>query len=406
MAERSALQFSGERIVPQADNCEPNFASRMYQEHIARYLFASQLTKDKHVLDIGCGVGYGSQFLAQRGAASVCAFDISEEAVNHGNIYYAHPNLKLSVGNAEDFAFDNQFDVAVSFELIEHVHQAEKVLQCIHRALKPGGILVMSTPRALENLRTHHHTREFSLEEFEDLIRKFFPKVEMYVENNHFASLVTRRAPSSISLIECLKDQFTLAKADVFVVVASSGDVSLPELPPTVAFDDDAYVTMLERDVQILHRAEDELKVEAARLRVMAADAEARRLDAFECARNAGDRADGLQRELDALRRDLHEVISPTGALRASGSEHREIVEAMQRVFGGTIATHYLARDPIVDQVSIRISELKQELIDQSVMAGDWHAQIMSVRRSKSWRWTKPFRAFDKFVKKLRRRKK
>jgi 2-polyprenyl-3-methyl-5-hydroxy-6-metoxy-1,4-benzoquinol methylase len=94
MSEYSSLQFSGERIVPQAENCEPNFASRMYQEHVARYLFASQLTKGKHVLDVGCGVGYGSQLLAELGAASVYAFDISEDAIRHAQIYYSHPNLR------------------------------------------------------------------------------------------------------------------------------------------------------------------------------------------------------------------------------------------------------------------------------------------------------------------------
>ncbi len=61
------LKFSGERIVPEADNCEPLFALKMYQEHIARYLFASQRVSGKSVLDVGCGIGYGSHMLALRG---------------------------------------------------------------------------------------------------------------------------------------------------------------------------------------------------------------------------------------------------------------------------------------------------------------------------------------------------
>ena len=71
------LNFTGERIVPQADNCEPLFALKMYQEHTARYLFAAQASTGKRVLDVGCGVGYGAHLLALSGAASVTAFDIA-----------------------------------------------------------------------------------------------------------------------------------------------------------------------------------------------------------------------------------------------------------------------------------------------------------------------------------------
>ena len=63
------LKFTGERIVPGADNCEKLFARKMYQEHIARYLFASQFVGGRDVLDVGCGVGYGSHWLARQGAA-------------------------------------------------------------------------------------------------------------------------------------------------------------------------------------------------------------------------------------------------------------------------------------------------------------------------------------------------
>ena len=256
---QSALVFTGERIVPQADNCEPNFASRMYQEHIARYLFASQIVKGKSVIDIGCGVGYGSQRLAQLGAASVHAFDLSEDAIRHARLHYAHPNIRYEMGNAERFTTDRTFDVAVCFELIEHVRKPRSVMQNIRKALRDDGILVMSTPRALAEKRTHFHEHEFGLEEYLDLIRGYFADVDIYVENNHFSSLVTKTCPSDLRRILCLKDQFAAAKADVFIAIASASG-PLPPMEPALALDDDAYVTMLERDVAILHKAEDDLR--------------------------------------------------------------------------------------------------------------------------------------------------
>src|SRR5689334_8905078 len=180
-ANESGLVFTGERIVPQADNCEPNFASRMYQEHIARYLFASQITANKAVLDIGCGVGYGSQRLGELGAASVHAFDLSEDAIRHARIHYAHPHVHYEVANAESFAVGRKFDVAVCFELIEHVRNPRAVMKNIKKALGNDGVLIMSTPRALERKRTHFHEHEFGLEEYLDLIREFFGEVDMYV---------------------------------------------------------------------------------------------------------------------------------------------------------------------------------------------------------------------------------
>lgn len=262
--EQSGLVFTGERIVPQADNCEPNFASRMYHEHITRYLFASQITAGKKVIDIGCGVGYGSQRLGELGAAAVHAFDLSEAAIAHAKIHYAHPNVHFEVANAEDFDVDRKFDVAVCFELIEHVPNPRAVMRNIKKALGEKGILIMSTPRALEQKRTHFHEHEFGLAEYVDMIREFFDVVDVYVENNHFSSLVTKNPPAEVQNILCLKDQFDPAVADVFIALASSSG-PLPAMLPALTLDNDAYVTMLERDVEILHTAERDLrdKVEA-----------------------------------------------------------------------------------------------------------------------------------------------
>ena len=259
-AAKPELDFTGERIVPEADNCEPTFASRMYQEHIARYLFASQLTKAKSVIDIGCGVGYGSHRLAELGASSIYAFDLSEDAIQHARKHYGHPVIQFESGNAEQLKMPGKFDVAVCFELIEHVKNPRKVLANIKRALNPNGILVISTPRSLEQKRTHFHEHEFALDEFESLIMEYFPNVEIYSENNHFSSLVTKARPTEVTQIECIKDQFAAAVADVFVVVASLSSSPLTAMKPTLVLDDDAYVRTLERDVEILHKAEDDLK--------------------------------------------------------------------------------------------------------------------------------------------------
>jgi len=267
MGAEGVLEFTGERIVPNAENCEPLFAKKMYQEHVARYLFAAQLSVGKTVLDVGCGVGYGSQILGQMGAKSVAAFDLSDDAIRHAKKEYGHPNVRFYVDNAEDFHVDEKVDVVVCFELIEHVERQRQVFQRIKRALKPNGVVVMSTPRALPEKRTHFHTHEFSLGEFEGLFLDFFADVKMYYENNHFTSLVTDHKPVVLDMIYSLNEQFSLAQADYFIAVGKmSTDTQLPVLKPVMTLNDDAYVNLQERDVAILHRAEDDHKNRIAAL--------------------------------------------------------------------------------------------------------------------------------------------
>jgi len=258
------IRFTGERIVPEADNCEPRFAEKMYQEHLVRYAFAAQFVKGKRVLDVGCGVGYGSHFLAENGAESVLAFDLSSETIEHAREFYAHPNLIFEVASATDFDFGICFDVVTCFELIEHVDEQQAVIHCIRRALKDDGVLIISTPRALEAKRTHFHTREFSEPEFRGLLEGSFPQVNFYFENNHFSSLITNHKPSQIDRVLPLKDQYTLAQADYFIAVASpSTSISvINDAQPVMVISDEKYVTQLERDVEILHKAEANLTQE------------------------------------------------------------------------------------------------------------------------------------------------
>lgn len=267
------LDFTGERIVPQSDKCEPNFASRMMHEHLVRYLFAGQLVAGKTVLDVGCGVGYGAQKLGLMGATSVTAFDISPDAVAHAAEFYAHPAVTYHVGDAEDFAFDTRFDVVTCFEMIEHVQHPDRVLQCIERHLKPDGILIASTPRFLGEKRTHFHVREFTLDEYMALMTNVFPNTAIYFENNHFSSMVTRSPAQGIDRIEYLKDQFTPEQADVFISVSCGPRAQQPDMKPGVIFDDDRYVQMLESDVAILHKAEDDVRAMLALEREQAREA-------------------------------------------------------------------------------------------------------------------------------------
>src|SRR5687768_5421340 len=59
-------------------------AFKRHGRHFARYLFAAKLAPGKRVLDIACGGGFGSAYLAMYGQArSVMGMDLDDEILEH-----------------------------------------------------------------------------------------------------------------------------------------------------------------------------------------------------------------------------------------------------------------------------------------------------------------------------------
>jgi SAM-dependent methyltransferase len=103
------------------------------------------------ILEYGCGTGWITTQLAERGAA-VSAFDISAEAVAQTRAALASRNLlhrcEVQVMPGERLAYaDNSFDVAVGFAILHHL-DIPLALSQLRRVLKPGGRAFFAEPLA------------------------------------------------------------------------------------------------------------------------------------------------------------------------------------------------------------------------------------------------------------------
>lgn len=124
------------------------------------------LQKGKTCLDIGCHTGYFTFRVAEH-FKKVIGIDYRKENIELAYLLFPSPKITYLVQDVMHLDFPpNSFDCVVMTEVIEHMMEPGRVLQSIHRILKPKGHIVLSTPNAV------------SLKGFIDLLA-FFPLRKM-----------------------------------------------------------------------------------------------------------------------------------------------------------------------------------------------------------------------------------
>lgn len=173
---------------------EANRQEEFYLEHISRYLFASQFVRDKVVLDIACGSGYGTDLLLMAGAKRIFGIDISKEAVDYCREKYKNKNIEFMAGSVTNIPMeDNSVDVLVSFETIEHVNEEDQIkfLEETKRILKPEGLFVVSTPNPLIYPKGNpFHLKELSLDEFKNVLGNYFFDTKIFYQDDVNSSYI------------------------------------------------------------------------------------------------------------------------------------------------------------------------------------------------------------------------
>lgn len=183
--------------------------------HLARYEFAAtKIPQDVPVGDIACGTGYGAGLIVKQvRGASVVGVDIDSEAIEYATQRYGSTQARFLCKSGDATGLpDASLGAIVSFETIEHVPDDLTLLAEFTRLLKPGGVLVCSTPNNWPLAIAPYHVREYTLQSFRTVLERHFEILEMFNQNSGTDSIFNHQQPAGITptlpnnshLAECL----------------------------------------------------------------------------------------------------------------------------------------------------------------------------------------------------------
>lgn len=336
--------------APTGERFEPTFMhGRIIEaEHLARYAWAAQFARGRRVLDAACGIGYGSRMLAAAGASEVVGVDLDKEVIAEVRAA-AGPGTSFEVADLRQLPFgENEFDLIVSFETIEHVPDPDVVMDEFRRVLRPDGLLALSTPnRDVYTPGNPFHLRELTPSELEAELEQRFKSFRLRRQHTWVASgifddetfLAGGNRP--IGPVEVLKASENEPGSETYTL-ALAGDGELPE---------DGAVVDLSADIDLREWGE-RLTLADHAIEEMSHDDDLRRRSEVE----------HLRDELGELRRRL----------ARSEAEIGRYVEIEERLKAADAA--------LADYVN------SSEIVN-----------------SLSWKVTRPLRAFAAVLRKLRR---
>lgn len=187
------IDNTGERILLEKET------PLMIARHFCAYKYAKDRAAGKEVLDIGCGEGYGSDFLAGF-AKSVLGIDYDAAVIDYAKDKYRQAGLSFSVLDIKNLAsLGRKFDVICSFQNIEHIQDTEKLLKDVSSLLNESGVFICSTCNIKDASPGSNtpfnkfHVKEYSAGEFKRLLERHFKKVEIVGLRRSLALKLNRR---------------------------------------------------------------------------------------------------------------------------------------------------------------------------------------------------------------------
>jgi len=112
---------------------------------LRRAFMSANVAARERVLDLGCGEGDFTAWIAQAGA-DVLGIDVAEAALARAGSRHPGVEFRLAPIDGALPTPDGSFDVVWASEVIEHVADTARWLSEVRRVLVPGGRLLLTTP--------------------------------------------------------------------------------------------------------------------------------------------------------------------------------------------------------------------------------------------------------------------
>jgi len=158
--------------------------SVVYEHHKYAYEETLKYVADKFVLDVGCGTGYGVKICSET-AEFVVGLDYNLSAIKYCNDNFATENNSFVTSNALLLSIrSDSFDIAITFQVIEHISDSINFINELKRVVKPSGLIIISTPNVTDSEKMKDgnpfHINKMGYDDLTDLLRKSFESFEIF----------------------------------------------------------------------------------------------------------------------------------------------------------------------------------------------------------------------------------
>lgn len=128
-------------------------------------LWSHKIGNDINVLDAGSGFGQYVYFLSSLNKNwNITGVDVKTEQIEDCTKFFTKINrqekVKFAYADLTQLEEENKFDLVVSVDVMEHIEDDEGVFRNLHKAMNPGGMLIVSTPSDQGGSDAHHHEVE------------------------------------------------------------------------------------------------------------------------------------------------------------------------------------------------------------------------------------------------------